>query len=105
MSTMDRLFGKELSNLLEPTLLHKKRNIGRFQAKGRGISVDDVQKQGHKKYLSHVSQNHSLAPKLPQQTEIKDIQMVPDYFNECLAHMFKQENSQYRLNNYLRRQS
>ncbi len=65
MTNMDRLFGKELSNILEPSLLHKKRNVGRFQTKGRGISVDDANKNVHKKYLSHVSQNQSLVTKIP----------------------------------------
>lgn len=31
--------------------------------------------------------------------------MVPAYFDECLAHMFRQEENQYKLNNYLRGQS
>lgn len=64
MTNMDRLFGKELSNILEPSLLHKKRNISRYQTKVRGISVDDANKNVQKKYLSHVSQNQSLVTKV-----------------------------------------
>ena len=41
---MDRLFGKELSNILEPSLLHKKRHTSRYHPKPRGISVDDANK-------------------------------------------------------------
>lgn len=31
--------------------------------------------------------------------------MVPEYFDECLARMFKQEEGQYRLHNYINNQS
>lgn len=31
--------------------------------------------------------------------------MVPAYFDECLAHLFRQEDAQYKLNNYIGRQS
>lgn len=87
---MDRLFGKELSNILEPSLLHKKRHTSRYHPKPRGISVDDANKHIHKKFPHPASQNQSLSPKSPEESEIKDDQMVPAYFDECLAHMFRQ---------------
>ena len=49
---------------IDKVIIHKKRNVGRYQAKGRGISVDDANKNAHKKYLSHVSQNQSLVTKV-----------------------------------------
>ena len=105
MASKDRLFGKELSNLLQPTLLHKRRSTTRYQSKPRGISMDDLNQNLHKKYLSRVSQNQSQIAKTSEQTEKKDEQMVPAYFDECFSHILRQEKSQYKLCNYIEKQS
>ena len=63
MNNLDRLFGKELSNLLEPSIISKRRNINRFPSKARGISVDDFHKNVQKKLPS---QNQSLVPKMQE---------------------------------------
>ena len=59
---MDRVFGKELSNLINPSVSSRARNYVRLHSKsGRGLSNNDQSKHFHRKTnKSSVSQNASL---------------------------------------------
>ena len=64
MTNRERLFGKELSNLLDQqSFIHKNRNPNRYNLKARGISVDDMKKNVHKKIFPQVSKNQTVIQK------------------------------------------
>ena len=52
MEKMDRLFGKEITNILDAGYLGKHRNFTRISSKVRGLSIDQTKKEPVKNTLS-----------------------------------------------------
>jgi hypothetical protein len=106
---MDRLFGKELSNLVDNPILNcPGRNGYRQHSKLRGISVEHAKALSKKpaKIISQIAQNKTLPPSKPQEKpEQKNDQMIPEYFDDCLSHMLQQEKNHHRLTNYINSQT
>lgn len=55
MEKMDRLFGKEITNILDAGYLAKHRNYSRLTSKPRGLSIDQPKKEPTKASLSIAS--------------------------------------------------
>lgn len=107
---MDRLFGKELSNLLSHNASSRQRNQVKLQSRStRGNTLNDIKVGNIKTNKSLVSQNNSMrAPKIERMHEEKqnkedtrNVQMVPEYFDECLGFMLQEEEKKYNLANYM----
>ena len=108
----DRLFGKEITNVLDNKLL-KNRNLSRKNLiMPRGISEENFRRnQSQISRVSHIPADHASRPNLtinptlkvtaPKPKEVpvpvttntiyRDIQCVPDYFEENLDFMLQQE--------------
>ena len=82
---MDRLFGKEITNILDAGYLGKHRNFSRITSKVRGLSIDQTKKEQVKNTLSITNK-----PEVQSEEPVADIQCVPEYFEECLRFMLSQ---------------
>lgn len=87
---MDRLFGKELSNVLNHGINSRQRNQVKLHSRsGRGITLNDMKHGHHKANKSVASQNVSMRGNKTDRTfdekelvePSKNVQMVPDYFD------------------------
>ena len=93
---MDRLFGKELSNLLDQVPLHKQRPLGRVSSKStRPLATDENAKMTNKRTdkVTNSARHDSKPAKIQYrdekesgQAQVND-QLVPDYFDECFQFM------------------
>ena len=72
---MDRLFGKEITNILEVGYNAKHRNYQRITSKTRIMSIDQKTKENPKQKIS-ISHTHEPIPSDPLQS----LQCVPIYF-------------------------
>lgn len=107
---MDRLFGKELSNLIEP-FQSKNRHLGRIHSQStRGVS-EDVAKVNVKRCnrssaavqnipkVDKKEQNASFQFQMtPTKAPVKDLQGVEDYFEDCYKFMMRQEGINHTEN-------
>lgn len=96
---MDRLFGKEITNILEVGYNAKHRNYQRITSKTRIISIDQKTKDNMKPKtsISHTNEPTSSDP-------LQSPQCVPAYFEDCLHFMLDQENYAVRVSNYMEKQ-
>jgi hypothetical protein len=85
MEKIDRLFGKEITNILDASYLANHRNFSRITSKPRGLSIDQPKKEQLKPSLSITSK-----PQKIEHGAITDMQCVPVYFEDCLRFMLKQ---------------
>lgn len=111
---MDRLFGKELSNLLHPHPIASHGNAHKIPSKStRDPSMlgKDVQRRPETRSTSvHQDkkvQNASMSTESQEKSDkslAKDVQLVPEYFDQCLNFMLGQEEKNYSLSNYMKEQ-
>lgn len=82
---MDRLFGKEITNILEANYNAKHRNYQRITSKTRIMSIDQTKKENTKQRISisHTNEHTSADP-------LESPQCVPIYFESCLHFMLDQ---------------
>lgn len=98
-----RMFGRELTNLLEGDPTRYKRNHS-FLHPGRPRDYSLALQQPLPLIAKPLSNNNRTLPDtkkpLPK-VELTDPQLVPDYFVENLQFMMEQERATYRLSNYI----
>jgi hypothetical protein len=98
-----RIFGRELTNLLEGDTLRYKRNHS-FLYADRPRDYSLALKQPLPAITKPLpANNRSLleTKKALPKFELSDPQMVPEYFVENLQFLMEQEHATYRLTNYI----
>jgi hypothetical protein len=98
-----RIFGRELTNLLEADLARYKRNHSFMHDRRKEDALTLKPPTGStiplldNRTLPTLADQKASLPKL----ELTDPQMVPEYFVENLQFMMEQEMNSYKLSNYI----
>lgn len=108
---MDRLFGRELSNLLHPQPInnHVHSKIPSKSTREPAISLKEGLKRPEPRSTS--VHNDAKQPNCNDNEAKEDmnahrnVQLVPEYFDDCLGFMLSQEDKTYSLTNYFRDQT
>jgi hypothetical protein len=94
-----RIFGKELTNLVEADINRNKRNYSFLH--GERLRDHSLNlKQGNA--TNRLNNRTQVETKLPEaKLELTDLQMVPEYFFENMQFLKSREKQTYKLTNYI----